>query len=358
MSDSTNNASSIVITAIGAVAAIGGSAEQCAASIKAGITPFAEHGTYLCEPEDPEWDEDLPAYVAAAPFIDLSIDNIERFGELALPALKEVFSESQLKRASLKDTGLFISLPDKESSLSSATLNQDWLASLLKRTGLVGLAGAHVAALGKVGVFSLIHEATKHLQSGKIKQCIVGGVDSYLLPERMKFYDQLWRLKSSRNVDGFIPGEASIMINLETRENAESRGVEILAEINGLGFGVEKNNFFSEKSSTGEGLTEAIRSALKNDQNRDIKIIESDLSGESYYSQELGLVHTRLGQTLNSIEQVSHPADCCGEVGAAAGGLLILDVLKNKFGEEKSQEVILTTANDDGRRSVLLLKSV
>jgi len=358
MSNANNQATnSIVITAMGAVTAVGGNVEQTNAAINAGITPFVEHTYYECTPEDPEWDEDLPSYVAAAPFIEFHVDNQERFNQLMVPTLKELFAQSKIKRQTLAKTGLLVALPAEESPLQQIALDDDWLTTIRRQTGLVGLKNSRTSRDAHVGVFALVNEAMALLQNGQLQQCIVGGVDSYLLQSRMAHYDQLWRLKSSRNVDGFIPGEAATMLMLETEQHAVARGAQILAKIAGIGFGVEANNFNTERASSGKGLTDAIRAALDSDPStRNIGVIGCDLNGESYASQELGLISTRLGNRFNANTEINHPADCCGDVGAASGGLLMVTAVE-RIQQTETNNILLTTANDDGRRSALIIKS-
>lgn len=349
---------SIVITAMAAVTAVGGNVEQSTAAINAGITPFVEHCYYECTPDDPEWDEDLPAYVAAVPFIEFHIDNHERFSQLIIPALKELFAQSNIKRQELAATGLLVALPAPDSGVQKLPIDDQWLAKILRQMGLVGLKNARTNRDAHVGVFTLVNEAMALLQSGQLEQCIVGGVDSYLLQSRMAHFDKLWRLKSSRNVDGFIPGEAATMLMLETQEHALARGAEVLASIDGVGFGVEPNNYDSEKASSGKGLTDAIRATLIDvSSNTNIGVIGCDFNGESYASQELGLISTRLGDRFDANTEISHPADCCGDVGAASGGLLMVSAVE-RIRQSDTENILLTTANDDGRRSALLIKSV
>ena len=361
MPDSINSNSDndIVITSMGAITAVGANVKQTAATIKAGIAPFAEHAYYECTPGDPEWDEGLPAYVAAVPSINPYLATIDRFTQLTISALDEVFVNSELKRSALKKMGLLVALPPMDTSTDKLPLNQQWLIDILGCTGLAGLKHARVARNANIGMFSLIDEAMGLLQSGQLEQCIVGGVDSYLLESRMAYYDQKWRIKSSRNVDGFIPGEASVMLMLESRAHAIARGATPLSVVGGVGFGIEVNDFHSKRASSGVGLTEAVKAVL-NSHLDTVKIhtLCCDLNGESYYSQEVGLVHTRLGEKLSSITGISHPADCCGDVGAAFGGLLILDAVENKFTQKHSGTwALLCTANDDDRRSALLIRS-
>ncbi len=358
MTNQANGANnSIVITAMGAVTAVGGNVEQSNAAISAGITPFVEHSYYECTPDDPEWDEDLPAYVAAAPFIEFHVDDHERFNQLTIPALKELFAQSKIKRQQLAKTGLLVALPGAESGLQHLVLDDQWLTEIRRHMGLVGIKNTRASRDAHIGVFSAVNEAVALLQSGELEQCIVGGVDSYLLQARMAHFDQHWRLKSSRNVDGFIPGEAATMLMLETQQHANARGADILATIGGVGFGVEPNHIYSERASSGKGLTEAIRAALDADSsNGNIGVIGCDLNGESYASQELGIISTRLGARFDANTEISHPADCCGEVGAASGGLLIVNAVE-RIQQTDTKSILLTTANDDGRRGALLVKS-
>ena len=67
MDNSTLN--NIVITATSGVTAVGADIAQTCAAVNAGITPFVEHAYITCTPSDPEWDENLPTYVATVPFI-------------------------------------------------------------------------------------------------------------------------------------------------------------------------------------------------------------------------------------------------------------------------------------------------
>ncbi len=351
----TNN--SIVITAMGAVTAVGGNVEQSTAAIAAGITPFVEHCYYQCTPADPEWDEDLPAYVAAAPFVEFHVDNLERFNQLIIPALKELFAQSHIKRQALSKTGLLVALPEAESGLQKLALDDLWLTDVRRHMGLVGLKNARTNRDAHVGVFSAINQAMESLKNGQLEQCIVGGVDSYLLQSRMAHFDKLWRLKSSRNVDGFIPGEAATMLMLETEQHALARGAEILAVIGSVGFGVEPNHIYSERASSGKGLTDAIRQALAADSSdQNFAMIGCDLNGESYASQELGLIGTRLGDRFGADTEISHPADSCGDVGAASGGLLIINAI-DRIQQTDTNNLLLTTANDDGRRGALIIKA-
>jgi len=347
----------IVITAIGAISAIGGNAEQTTAGVKAAITAFSEYQYLYGTPKDPEWDNDLPLYVAAVPAVESYTAGLARFTELAIPPLTETITKAKLKRQSLASTGLFIALPQFNEATIKLGLDKLLLPQLLKRTGLQ-FNKAHIANEGRVGMFSLIAKAIPLLISGELNHCIVGGVDTHLITEHLALLDQHWRVKSARNIDGFIPGEAAAMFMLETEDHAKARGATPLAVLGNVGAGEEPEFFASEKVSTGHGLTYALNAALSERKDQPVNHAYCDFNGESYYAFELGLVMSRLGKVFSNIKNLCHPADCYGDAGSASGGLLVAcathEFLKHPT---KEQRALLWTSIDNGKRMALTLES-
>jgi 3-oxoacyl-[acyl-carrier-protein] synthase-1 len=347
----------IVVTAMGALSPVGGNAEQTTASVKAAITAFSEYQYLYCTPKDPEWDDDLPLYVAAVPAIESYVTGLARFIELAIPPLTETIAKAKLKRQSLASTGLFIALPQFNEVTIKLGLDKLLLPQLLKRTSLQ-FNKAHIANEGRIGMFSLISKAIPLLISGELNHCIVGGVDTHLITEHLALLDQHWRVKSARNTDGFIPGEAAAMLMLETEAHAKTRGATPLAVLGAVGAGQEPEIFASEKVSTGHGLTCALNAALAETKDYTVNHAYCDFNGESYYAFELGLIMSRLGNAFSNVKSLCHPADCYGDIGSASGGLLIAcatnEFLKNPT---KKQHALLWTSLDNGKRMALTLES-
>lgn len=354
----TDDPQSIVITAVSAVTAVGYSAKTTCSALQAGVLPFEEHEYIRCTPEDPEWDEDLAPIVARAPFISPFTNDIGRFNDLAIPAITELFATSNLTRRALTHTGLFVALPEKDPSITHIGADTAWFTQLRKTMGLSATGSAKAENAGRCGVFTLINEAVQALDSGELEYCIVGGIDSYLFDHRIAQLDQQWRVKTARNVDGFIPGEAAAMLMLETNSHARSRGAKVLARIDGQGFGNEEIPLASSRASSGQGLSQAIRDTLaQSGSNGDIQSVHCSLNGESYFSYEWGLVQTRLGQQLANISELCHPADCVGEVGAAIGAVMIVNAINLIEQSDKKQSVLLFTANDDPGRAALVISA-
>jgi len=355
MSDASNN---IVITAMGALTPVGANVEKSCAAIKAGINRINEHSYYECTPEDPEWDDTLPLFVADVPAIDPFTDGPERLMELALPVLNEVMGKAKLKRADLDECGLMLSLPQPDAAIDSMQLNSRFVPELCKRTGLTTLKLWKTSQTGHTGVFALVQNACQKLANGDLQFCVVGGVDSYLLEARLDVLDAAWRIRTERNVDGFIPGEAAVMLMLETQAHATARGATILARITHIGEGTEPEAYHSKKNSTGTGLSTALDTAIpKNSSAKPIQEVYCSLNGESYYAFEWGLALVRLNTAFEGLKHLHHPAENCGDVGAATGGLLMACAAQNlsKIKQSDAQS-LLWTASDNGHRMALTLQ--
>jgi len=349
--------SSIVITAMGALTPLGDGVEPTCAAIEAGISRVTEHAYYECTPDDPEWDEGLPLFSATVPTIDPFTDGIDRFIELAMPSLTEVIEKSNLKRTDISHTSLYLALPQVDESTFNIGLAANLLPQLCKLTGLTTFQNTNINQVGHTGMFAHINQAIDTLESGVSNFCIVGGVDSYLLDNRLDYLDSNYRIRSDRNVDGFIPGEASVMVMLETEANAKARGAQILAKITAISEAQEPNVISSEKTSSGSGLTQAIKGILDNGSNSSFKSVYCSLNGESYYAFEWGLQMTRLNTVFESLTSLEHPAEYVGDIGAATGGLLIASATNAlQTGLNPSNKALLWSSADNEQRMALCLE--
>ena len=352
----TNQVTSIVMTAMGAITPVGSNVEQSCAAIDAGLSRFVEHAYYTCTPEDPEWDDTLPLFASDVPLLDPFTDGPERLLQLALPALTEVMSKSKLKRRDLEQCGLMLALPQADKAISEMNLSVHFIPELCKRTGLTTFKLWKANQSGHTGVFTLMQSAIQKLQAGDLSYCIVGGVESYLLEQRLDVLDAAWRIRSERTVDGFIPGESAVMLMLETAEHAKARGATILARLGAMSDALEPENMYSQNNSTGEALTQAIATVMQANGAALCETVYCSLNGESYYAFDWGVALARLNEKLASMKKLVHPADCIGDVGAATGGLLLACAATAlKKVAEPNASSLLWTASDNGHRMALAL---
>ena len=145
--------------------------------------------------------------------------------------------------------------------------------------------------------------------------CIIAGVDTFIVSSTLAAYQSNHRLLTEKNSDGFIPGEAGGAILLGPTAEDNDNQLRCL----GIGYGSEPSTIDSEKPLRGNGLTEAIGLALSKsglDFNQlDYRI--TDLNGEQYKFREATLGELRLLRNRSAFQDLWHPIDCFGEIGAA-----------------------------------------
>ena len=349
----------IVVTATSALTALGADSRHTLAAIDAGMVPFREHEYYDCLPEDPDWDERLPLYAAIVPTLPILDDNQDRLTGIAIPTLANLFAQAKFNRSALDTIGLYLALPQRDSMIASLKLETQWLPELLRRVGLARIKHTHMEFKGQAGFFFQLHKAKQQLQSGTVTTCVVGGIDSYLLRQRVKLYDEGWRIKSERNPDGFVPGEGACLFLLETEAHAKARGITPLAVIDEIAFGNEINTLSTMKNSTGQGLTSAIDKVMEDSTlTQKLDAVYTCLNGENYFAFEWGLILTRLGHHFHGHEALYHPADCCGDMGAALSAVATLCAVHDMAKTDDEKNHLVWCSSDIPDRAALILKSV
>jgi 3-oxoacyl-[acyl-carrier-protein] synthase-1 len=357
----------VVVTGVGCVSPVGWTAAQSCAAIRAGITRLGEYPAYGCLPEDTdspeaeaEQDEEgEPLRAGWVPGLDPELQGRERLVRLSLLALQRLLLETGLGRRELPRTALLVALPLLDAGTRPWALRQRFARELCQRSGVDGWAALEVAEEGPVGVFRWMQEAEKRLQQRRVDFAVVLAVDSFLELNRLTLLDEAWRLKSSRGVDGFVPGEAGVALLLEGRRAAARRGASALAVLGPMAFGTEPSPCGSERWSTGQGLCEALRPLLSGRPEDEVgRWMLCNLNGESYRAHEWGLVRTRLAQALPPPRRLLHPADRLGDAGAALAGILVACAAQSfARGYAPAPSALVWAGSDDGARGALVLRA-
>jgi 3-oxoacyl-[acyl-carrier-protein] synthase-1 len=342
----------LAISAMGAVSAVGATAVQTCTSIRAGLAGFSEHPFFESLSHDPEWEPGEPLLSAAYPALDPFVQGRDRLLELAVPALIELGRKAQLRRDDLQASALLVALPSLDDSVQTWNLDDSFVSQLCQVTGLTDFELVRCNHSGHTGMFELVNDAHQILNSGQCQFCFVLGIDSYLSPDRLALWDETWRLRSERNADGFIPGEAASGLLLELPSHAQARSAEVLASIDALGFGVEASPLLGEESSSGAGLCEVLRDVIPPGESA--RWVCCDLNGESYRAFEWGLAQVRMAAAFEATMLLHHPADCIGDVGAATGGVLMSHAA-HCFARSDTlpSNAVLWTSADDGKRAAM-----
>jgi 3-oxoacyl-[acyl-carrier-protein] synthase-1 len=203
---------------------------------------------------------------------------------------------------------------------------------------------------GKTGIGECLSYISKLFTNDKtIQRCWIIGVDSLFTSGNISYLIQQGRLKTSKQSDGLIPGEAAAGVLIEPYQEGHKGLV-----ISGLGVDIETasiNNF--NENNTAIGLTKAIRQAAHSAKcpiaNGSFHL--SAISGESWYFKEAVIAMTKAIEF--KVPQFVHQliADKLGEIGAASGPAM-LGYLLSTMGRRDSigRQALMHLSGDNGSR--------
>jgi 3-oxoacyl-[acyl-carrier-protein] synthase-1 len=245
--------------------------------------------------------------------------------------------------------------PDRPPELKSLLME-----GLAARDGRPLPAGSGAVAGGRVALFHLLARAAE--LAAQSPAVIVVGVESFLRQAIVEHYIARNRLLCAANSSGFIAGEAAAGLLIARTGRAPGPELRLL----GMGAGHEPSRDGGSKETpvTAEGLTEAMREAVKLSglPFHDIPVVMADLNGEHFKFKELALAAMRVDQlppeggSRRPRGHVEHwnVAETIGEAGAA----LLPAALGWAFEAGRSGflpgPVLLAAGEDDGTRIALV----
>ncbi|WP_256208564.1 beta-ketoacyl synthase N-terminal-like domain-containing protein [Nitrosospira briensis] len=296
------------IDSSGLVTSVGLSTATAAAAIRAGLsnpqfTRFIDWGG--------EW---ITAHV-----VPMHASNPRtKLLQMAASAINECLAS--VERESIKGAALVLCLPEVSRPSTGDELGEFAIKDIAATLGVEFSTHSSTISAGRVGGFVGLQRARTLLYEGKADAVIVIGVDSYVNWPALSNFENRHRLLTSRNSNGFLPGEAAAAVIV----SRPKPGVALRCE--GLGFASESATIDADLPLRADGLVEAIRAAARDADCRpqDFELRISALSGEHYYFKEAALAVSRLIRDPRSEAELWHPADCVGEVGAAAGPLAVV----------------------------------
>src|SRR5439155_16341288 len=187
---------------------------------------------------------------------------------------------------------------------------------------------------------------------------IAGGVDTHRDRYVLGTLDMEKRVKSSANLDGFIPGEGAGFLLLADRGAASSAGLTPWAGVSAVALSTEPGHLYSEESYRGDGLAQAVQQlAQAGALVGPIREVYSSMNGENHWAKEWGVARIRSNGTFSAEHGMHHPADCYGDTGAACGPLLAgLAALGIKQGYRRSPALVYGSS-DRGQRAALIVSA-
>jgi 3-oxoacyl-[acyl-carrier-protein] synthase-1 len=230
-------------------------------------------------------------------------------------------------------------------------LDEDLLPALERELGLRFSAGSGVVAHGRIGVALALQRARRLVTEDRHARVLIAAADSLLVGPSLASYEREDRLLTTQNSNGFMPGEAAGALLV----GPPTGGDEFLC----LGFGVgrEAAHINSGEPLRGDGLQSAVKGALAEAgcKLHDLEYRVTDVSGEQYYFKEAALALNRTLRQRKEAFDLWHPAECTGEVGAAAGATCMavarMAALK---AYAPGPGVLLHFGNDSGSRAAIV----
>ncbi|MBI2899866.1 MAG: hypothetical protein HYY17_06760 [Planctomycetes bacterium] len=325
----------LAVLASGMVTSVGPTAPASCAAIRAAVrgiadTRFMDRGG--------EWIRG-----GAVP-LDTPVRGREKLLELAVSAIGECLPPGKVP--------VLLCLPEAERPGRLDGLDESLLWELAKRLKADFHEHSMVFADGRVAGAQALRRAEQLVHESKHPRVVVAGVDTFLVGPTLAAYEKRERLMTSRNSDGFLPGEAAAAVALGPAESGALLCV-------GIGFGTEKAFGGSGEPLRGDGLLEAARAALA-DAGTTFDAIDyriSDACGEQYGMKEAALVVGRGLRQRKTTFPIWQPAECLGEVGAATVPVaLAVALAAARKDYAPGPGVLCHVSGDDGARAAIVLR--
>jgi 3-oxoacyl-[acyl-carrier-protein] synthase-1 len=308
------------IVQTGMVTAVGIGSAQTASSVRAGISRYQESAVYNKRFE-PMTLALLPD--AALPPLHDDLAQLPGFTSrqmrmlrLADGALKEVLKDVNLQQP----PPLLLAGPEPFADRPAA-LTPAFVQQLMTQTGVkLDAAQSAVFPAGRAGGLLALRAALALLAQGKHDYALVGGVDSYLDLYLLATLDQADRVLAPGVMDGFCPGEGAGFVLLCSERVSKSHTP--LARVHAPGIGAEPGHRYSKEPYRGDGLATAVNEAVADCQ-QPLQTVLCSLNGENFGVKEWGVAFLRNKAAFAEPFEMLHPADCCGDLGAAFAPVLI-----------------------------------
>lgn len=344
----------VVVAGVGMLTAVGLSAAETAASVRAGIAMFTESSIrdHRLEPftlaEVPD-DGLPPLHETLAATTGLTSREM-RMLRLAAPPVLEC-----LGALAGKDVrpGLMLALPEFETTLPldrSAFLG--WLA--VQAGDVFDPERSDAAFMGRAGGLLAIDAASATIRSGRATFALAGGVDTYRDLYVLGTLDMEKRVKSAAHLDGFIPGEGAAFLLLASEAAARRAKLPALATLAPASHGVEPGHLYSEETYRGDGLAAVVRQlAESGDVARPVREVYSSMNGENHWAKEWGVSFIRNRSMFDEEHGFHHPADSFGDTGAACGPLMVGLAALGIGAGYRNQPALVYCSSDRGDRAAL-----
>jgi 3-oxoacyl-[acyl-carrier-protein] synthase-1 len=343
-----------LIVGVGMMTAVGLTAPETAASVRAATMRFTETSIRdrgfdpITLAEVP--DDGLPPLVDA---VDrqrgLTAREIRMLRLGTMPLIEALAALPRGQRA----PGLALALPEMQPGrrVDGTSFLQLFAAQTDSRFDMSRSAAVDE---GRAGALIAIARAAQAIRSGQATFILAGAIDTYRDLYVLGTLDLEQRVKSKLNHDGFIPGEGAGFLLLASGEAAIQAGLKPLARLTRAALDEEHGHMYSETVYRGEGLARTLAQLFSSgDVQAPVAEVFSSMNGESHWAKEWGVGYIRNRSAFLEDVAIQHPADCFGDTGSACGPLLVgLAALGMRDGYRRSPSLVYCSS-DRGPRVAL-----
>jgi 3-oxoacyl-[acyl-carrier-protein] synthase II len=283
----------VVVTGLGTTSPVGGDVPTTWAALLAGQSGV--------RPIKHEWAEQLGTQIAAEAAVDptdvldrVKARRLDRSGQLALVAALEAWTDSGLADGKVEAERLGVAMASGIGGVQTLLTNYDSLTLKGPRrvsplaipmlmpnspAANIGMAigakaGVHTPVSACASGNEAIALGIDMIRLGRADVVVVGGTEAAVHPLPMAAFGQMMAL-SKRNDeperasrpwdkgrDGFVLGEGSAALVLESEAHATARGAKVYAEAAGAGITADSHDI-AQPDPVGAGATRAMKIALQ-----------------------------------------------------------------------------------------------
>ena len=343
----------LVITGANCVTAVGHDGPMTAASVRAGISRFADYDDYRD-------DSDNPITVARIRGIHDGWETPQRLAGIAAMCLEHRLDE-YFRRGAYKPSQIHLLLGVAAEERPGPRYEE---SCLLPLRGIIEdrteKPDCQVLSRGNASMMYALEQAGRLIEGNPGAVCIIGGVDSLIRTSTLNWFEQKARLKSASygRHQALIAGEAIGFLIVEDREGAEQGGRPILVRVAGLGLAEDPVPRASGALGRNSGLTEACHAALHGLEEKEIRAVFNDLNGENSRAREWGMADMRCFDNPDENRRLWTPANCYGDIGAASGVVLATIATQGFSRGWLPSSVLVSCSDDHGSCGALILEKV
>lgn len=343
-------ASDVVVVGIGMISAVGLTAPEVAAAVRAGTMRLSE-SAIMDRNFEPFTLAEVPE--DALPPLDAKLETRgltsreTRMLRLATPSLQECLRSLPPGTA---PPPLVLALPETETTRPLD--DKQFTDALAVQVGGFDATRTEAFFRGRSGGVRALARAVDWLNAGA-PFVLVGGIDTYRDLYVLGTLDLEQRVKSAAHLDGFIPGEGAAFLLVGRRGGAATPPI---AALSGFGAGIETGHMYSQEPYRGDGLAAVLTVSLGNGTGP-VADVYSSMNGEGHWAKEWGVAYMRNRARFTEEHGMHHPADCFGDTGAAAGVLMAgLAALGVRDGYRRSP-CLIYGSSDRGERAALIVST-